>query len=423
VIDVFAARQAIYDSRKNIIAYEVFFRDNINNYFNVGMDSYDATAKLIMRTQYSDGIASFTSEKKAFINFCEKSLLNGLPYMLPKEHIAIEILEDVPPTEEILNVIKKLHKEKYYIILDDFVYDKKWDKFFPYINMIKFDIIKSSLGEISEIVRELKKYKSIRLLAEKIETEKDFITAKNMGFEFFQGYFLGKPEMKTIVEVESSSTNLLYLYQKAIHQTYNPVAISKFFESDLNMSIILLKYVNLNIVRNKSKVKVKSIRDAIDILSVSEIKKFVLLLLRTITTKKKPDKILNKAIYRAKLAELLAEEVDTLLAGSAFMSGLLSMSEDVYGKPLSSLLNIIPIDENIKKALLGESETKLFFILELAKLIENGDLHLANKKAILLKLSFKDICRINNSTLYYLRKYSNISVYNQRELILKSNLM
>lgn len=419
MIDVFAARQAIFDSRKNIIAYEVFFRDNINNYFNVKMDSYEATAKLIMRTQYSDGIYSFTSGKKAFINFCEKALLSGLPYMLPKEHVAIEILEDVPPSQDVFDAVKKLHKENYYIILDDFVYDKRWERFFPYVNMIKFDIIKSSLCEISELVKVLKKDKSIRLLAEKIETERDFIEAKKMGFEFFQGYFLEKPEMKTILEVESNSTNLLYLYQKAIHEEYNPRVITKFFESDLNMSIILLKYVNLNLVKKNSAVEIKSIREAIDILSVSEIKKFVLLLLKTVTTKKVPDKLLSKVIYRAKLAELLADKIDSSMKGSAYVMGLLSMSEEVYGKPLSLLLERLPVDKNIKVSLLGTSRTKLFCILELAKLIEKGDLHLANEKAISLKLGFKDICRINNSALHYLKKYSNIKVFNQRELILK----
>ncbi|MGL4740142.1 MAG: EAL and HDOD domain-containing protein, partial [Sarcina sp.] len=67
------------------------------------------------------------------------------------------------------------------------------DKILEYIDIIKVDFLESTDVEIKEIAD---KYKSEKiLLAEKIERKEVFDFAKKLGYNFFQGYFFGKPEI------------------------------------------------------------------------------------------------------------------------------------------------------------------------------------------------------------------------------------
>lgn len=96
---VYTARQAILNRKKQVIAYELLFRDGLNNAFpNVG--SNQATAKLLLDSQFNQGLKEITSGKKSLINFPERASLDLIPSLLPAEQVIIEILEDVKPTQK-----------------------------------------------------------------------------------------------------------------------------------------------------------------------------------------------------------------------------------------------------------------------------------------------------------------------------------
>lgn len=74
---VFVARQAIFNRKKQVVAYELLFRDGVKNSFpNIADDA--ATAKLIMNNQLNLGMRYLTSGKKALINIGPDSLRQEL---------------------------------------------------------------------------------------------------------------------------------------------------------------------------------------------------------------------------------------------------------------------------------------------------------------------------------------------------------
>ena len=69
-MDNFIARQPIFNTKNEVVAYELLFRNGNLNYF-VGIDGDDATRNVISNAFYSFGIKNIINEKKAFINFTE----------------------------------------------------------------------------------------------------------------------------------------------------------------------------------------------------------------------------------------------------------------------------------------------------------------------------------------------------------------
>ncbi|QFI37217.1 EAL domain-containing protein [Moritella marina ATCC 15381] len=189
----YIAKQPILNSNRQIVAYELLYRDSLENTFPI-INAEIATQRLVHEHLLNSNINKLVDNKPYFINFTEQSLLDGLPIELLNKPIIIEVLEDVPPTKAIFKALTKLKEHGFTIALDDFIYSEDWLPFFPIIDIIKFDITLTSFKDISVLKPLLDKH-GINILVEKIETEMQFKQAKNLQSTYFQGFLFFEPEI------------------------------------------------------------------------------------------------------------------------------------------------------------------------------------------------------------------------------------
>jgi hypothetical protein len=135
-INIYAARQPILDRSKNLFAYELLFRDSIDNVFP-DIDGDVATSKMIEASQFNMGVSEFTGSKAAFINFTLETIEKGYPEMLTPDEVVVEILETVKPGKKLLALCKDLHAKGYTLALDDYEHQNVWAHFIPFIKIIK----------------------------------------------------------------------------------------------------------------------------------------------------------------------------------------------------------------------------------------------------------------------------------------------
>lgn len=93
----YVARQPILDRELNTHAYELLFRDSLDNVFPP-ISSQQATARLVVEQFLQQNIDQLLGGRPCFINFPHSLLLEGLAECLPPEKVVIEILEDADPT-------------------------------------------------------------------------------------------------------------------------------------------------------------------------------------------------------------------------------------------------------------------------------------------------------------------------------------
>ena len=67
-MEVYVARQPIFDKDKKIYGYELLFRDSMSNYFP-DIDGDTATSKLLSNSFLTIGIEDIIGKGFAFINF------------------------------------------------------------------------------------------------------------------------------------------------------------------------------------------------------------------------------------------------------------------------------------------------------------------------------------------------------------------
>lgn len=122
----YVARQPILDRELNTYAYELLFRDSLDNVFPV-ISSQQATARLVVEQFLQQNIDQLLGGRPCFINFPHSLLLEGLAECLPQEKVVIEILEDADPDDALLAKVQQLHELGYQLALDDFTMSDEWE--------------------------------------------------------------------------------------------------------------------------------------------------------------------------------------------------------------------------------------------------------------------------------------------------------
>jgi len=140
-MNVYAARQPIFDKSGEVIAYELLYRDNENNFYKSTLRDSAATSILLLNSYLNLGLHHLTEDKRGFINFGPILILDDIPKLLAKDKVVIELLESVKPTKELLDEIKELKEEGYIIALDDYVSGYPYDKILELADIVKVDFL------------------------------------------------------------------------------------------------------------------------------------------------------------------------------------------------------------------------------------------------------------------------------------------
>ena len=366
----YAARQPILDRNKQLFAYELLFRDSIDNVFPE-VDADEATSKMVDASSFSMGISEFTGSKPAFINFTLETLSKGYPTLLANEEVVIEILETVKPGKRLLALCKDLHDKGYTLALDDYVHQNVWAHFYPYIKIIKIDVLETSLEQIKEIIQAINKFPHIKLLAEKVETHQAYQQAVDLGFDYFQGYFFSKPEMVKKKSLSPSQVALAELLYETSKPDLDLAAITAVFERDVSLSYKLLRYANSPYFRRRN--EIATIKQALVTLGLVELKKLIGLIFAANINPDKPSELINMSMARAKFCELVAPELTAKVDISfAFLTGLLSLIDAILDEQLETILDRLPLAEEIKKTLI-EHKGPMGALIRQLEFIEQAD--------------------------------------------------
>ncbi|WP_371195535.1 EAL and HDOD domain-containing protein [Glaciecola sp. SC05] len=368
----FAARQPILDSDKALFAYELLFRNSMENAFP-NVDEEKATSKMIEGLSLDLGLDRLSRGKLAFINFTKASLLAGHPSFLPPDQIVVEILETVHPSEQIFACMQDLHSKGYILALDDFIHSPKWERFYPLCQIIKVDCLDITEKQLLELSQIPKRHPHIRLLAEKVENIGVFNDYKKLGFTLFQGYFFSKPEVMKSVSLSSSQALLSSLLNQVSHPDFDIDSIVKLLELDPGLSFKLLRYAQSPVFHRRN--KIESIRQAVVMLGKAELERFVTLLFAAKFGEEKPSELIRLSLQRAKFCEFFAERTahkDKL--SSAFLVGMLSLLDAMLDANLATVIETLPLSNDIKVALV-KHQGWLSDCIKLSKDFEQANWH------------------------------------------------
>ncbi len=305
MMDVFVARQPIFDRNDKLTGYELLYRDTASSTTAQGAAADAMCTDTVIHSFLDIGLDELTDGKLAFVNCTRDFILNGQVELLPPAKVVVEVLETVGNDEPVVSACRRLAGRGYRIALDDYVDDSSSDTLLHTVSMVKLDVMHADVAALERTVQRLRRFK-LQLLAERVETREVHETCKRMGFDLFQGYFYQRPELIGRKEIQVGEAAMLQLLNMLRDPETPESDVEQGFRSDPTLTYKLLRIVNSAAVGGRG---IDSISYAIRMVGRQMIYRWLALLTVSsmISGNGPHDQLVYQALLRARLCELIAE--------------------------------------------------------------------------------------------------------------------
>ena len=371
--DAFVARQPIFDQNKRVYAYELLFRSSGSSPVSGMLDGNSATSQVIANSLFTFGIRDILSGKPGFFNFTREHLLMDYSGILDPKQTVVEVLESVVPDGEVIDACLRLKAKGYTLALDDFVAKDLSSPLGNYADIVKVDFRDTTLAEQKLVAKHFRS-RGVTLLAEKVETVREFSLALQYGYSLFQGYFFARPETvygKRIPETKKQYHSLLCALNRP---DFDYREIEAAIKHDLSLTHKFLLY--LNSANFGFKQQISSIHHALVLLGEQQVRTWVSLAIVASMGADKPPELVITGTIRAHFCELLGAKARLKgRSDSLFLLGLFSIMDALMGMPLPELLAGLHIERDVLDTLLGvaSAENRLALVYALVCAYEKGD--------------------------------------------------
>ena len=363
----FLARQAIADRELNLIGYELLYRRSKTATHADVQDHLQASARVYSTALLDLGVGQLGSGLPVSLNIPQLWLEQDELFPTVTSQIVLEVLEQVRPTKQVIESLNRLRRKGYTIALDDFVLTEENMALIPCAQWIKLDTHQYSQKELEEIVNTLKAY-PVKLVAEKIESWQEYRNLEAMGFDYFQGYFLSRPQVFKGHQANSNQKVLLELLQELYKEDMDVNQLVDTIVKDPGMTYRLLRHINS--AGYMFKKEIKSIHQAIVLLGQERLRSMVSLLLWSKSPYRTSSQ-LPGILVRAKACEELAHFYELDQIQSCFTVGVLSNLHLALGMEAEEMASMLKLEPEIAEGLQGKGVPGE--ILQLVIAYEQGD--------------------------------------------------
>lgn len=369
--DAFIARQPILDDARRVIGYELLFRASDAAECFSGSPEV-ASARVIADALGSFGLDVMTHGRLAFINLTRSVLLDRVTTLLPPAGVVLELLEEIEADAEVLACCRDLKQKGYALALDDFVPSPANRELIPLADYVKVDL--AAVPDLATWVREVHGAHPTgtpALIVERVETAEDYRRAAEAGMTHFQGFFLGKPATQRAKRIPEARLGYLRLLQAVNDPQLTLLKLEELIKPDAALCLRVLKTVNSAAFGLRT--EVSSIRDALVLLGLDPIRRWVSLWAMTSLADGSHPELLLNAIVRARTCELLWQGGGTMMpSGKGFLLGMCSMLDAIFDAPMENVVTKLPLDESVRAALLGDDNSARR-LLDAVLAYERGD--------------------------------------------------
>ena len=360
---VFIARQPIFDRTRTVRGYELLYRTGFVPRAPVD-DGESATARVALSALTEVGLDRIVGERSAWINVTPRFLLHGLAESLPANRVVLELVE-FPVGQQLLEQLRHLRDDGYEFALTNVRPTTQLEPLLELVGIVKLDYAALGPEGIAAAAERLRP-RGVTLVAEKIETHDAFDFALGAGCDLFQGYFFCRPELIRDRAITPNAIALLRLVSALQDPGLDLSDIEKLISSDVALSYRLLRYINSAYFGVRQ--RVSSIRHAVTLLGINNVRQWASLTSFSIVADKPPELFLT-ALIRARFCQLAGEQVDGP-PDERFTLGLFSVVDALTDTTMTDAVDLLPLPPRMRDALINRSGPGR--LLDCVEAIEQG---------------------------------------------------
>jgi c-di-GMP-related signal transduction protein len=347
--EVAVGRQAVVDRDGQVVGYELLYRP-----LQAGAPFPSAeqmTADVVLGA-LTIGIGQLVGDKVILCN-AERGVLTGeTPVTLPPHRTIIEVLETVAVDDEVVAGCAALAAQGFRIALDDFVWIEGAERLLELASIVKLDVRAGTREEVEALARRCAPW-GVQLLAEKLETDDEVAWARELGFSYFQGYAIERPEVVRASSLPPTVAAHVQLAATMLTEEVDFGELERLLRREPGLVIQVLQLATLGADHGMRR-EVQTVREALVLLGTARIRQWVALTLLSGRPGAGVDGMAT-ALVRARTCELLAGSRGLGDPEFAFTAGLLSALDLLLGVPLDEVADTLDLPSAVSEAALRQA--------------------------------------------------------------------
>ena len=358
--NVYLGRQPILDGSCELVAYELLYRDSDSGKSSHIINDQYASLHVINSILNKFGTSTLLGNRRAFVKVDEKFLLHDIIFSIPKEFFIFSLFEDVKMSERVVERLQELYAKDYVLAINDISLDakslKEYSKVYKELSYIKINIDKVTNPKMKEMISEMKTH-NIKAIGSKIEDKEDYILAKELGCEMFQGYFFAKPNIVKNAKYEPPQLEVIELYNMLISDISIDEITSK-VENNYEITVQLLCYMNSCTFNFKN--TISSMHHILTLIGRQPLAQWLMLMIYSKsvnrTSKHSPLMLMVKSRTElmGNILKIVNPDVKSNALGEAYFVGVLSLIDTLVGVELEKVLATMNISDAVTNALLKD---------------------------------------------------------------------
>ncbi len=362
----YLARQPMLDRNQALFGYELLFRNTPANSAEIESD-LSATAGVLAHAAQL-GLPRAVGDAAAFLNVDTEVLMSDIFAFLPRERTVLELVGTVEATEPVLWRLAELSGHGFKFAAEASAHGSRLGRLLPLLDYVKINLRTMPVVTMLSLVPRLRGTGK-RLIAEKVESQAEFKTCLDLGFDYFQGFYFARPSVIAGRKLSPSQLALVDLMTLVVSDADN-IDIERAIKRDVTLSINLLRIVNTPAAGLRQ--RIDSLSQALIVVGRRQLQRWLQIMLYAEPGNRGHTQtpLLMLASTRARLMELLAGRLrpgQRHVADMAFTVGIMSLMDTLFCVPMADLVEQIPVSDEVSSALLRRSG----FFGELLRLAES----------------------------------------------------
>jgi c-di-GMP-related signal transduction protein len=334
----------------------------------------DAAAAQWLAALGASDVRTALAGHPGYLNVSRPLLFSDAIARLAPDRFNLEISADLTVDPELIARLVTLHAKRYRFVIDDVRQpNEAFAKLLPYVHAIKIDPARIAPELLQRLTGALKSAGKL-LIALNIETHEAFEQAKALHFDLFQGYFFARGSKLSARRINAPRQALLNL----LRLLSSDPSVAQ-LEAELKLNPVLVMHLMRLANSGEASIgrKVATLRDAINATGTNRIARWTQLLLYADGRKVRleEDPLVQLAATRARFMELASTKLshaNRKVVDGAFLTGVFSLVDAVFGDTLENTLEALTLASHIRAAILRR-EGQLGTLLSAIEALEQGD--------------------------------------------------
>lgn len=344
----FLVREPLLDPKQRVVGYELTWQQS--SAAPITADDLEQLVGFVAGQVNDDDGGWLLRDKTLFLQAVPAMLSTDALHSMPPEHTVLSIKTSELANPTTLQAVQALRAGGVGILLRDADLARIGNRLPTIASYVE---VRFSGADVASQARSyaLLKQSTVRMVGRPVTTWADFDACASLGLDAFVGKLHLTPRPGTDAKGMNPAQTIIMQLMQMVKQNADIQQIEAVLKRDATLSYKLLRFINS--AGFGAGREVQSLRQALTLLGYTPLYRWLTLLLATASTSGYSPVLLETAVVRGRLAELLGQgALGKSEAENIFVAGMFSLLDRLLGIPMKEVLEAIQLSDDVVAALL-----------------------------------------------------------------------